>query len=136
MIKWTGRLLQIGFWSAAAMLFLLLILVPAVIGVLRDYDLWLPGKDILHGISYLQTVAMRTFFCAWFFFLGGCFASFLNVIAWRIPRGKTILGSSSCPICGSELDLSSNMPVFGWFRNEADPLSYARSEGRNRARNY
>ena len=64
-----------------------------------------------------QTWAMRLFVVAWVFFLGSCFASFLNVVAWRIPRGRGINGSSHCPHCDVRLAMRDNIPVLGWLRN-------------------
>lgn len=53
----------------------------------------------------------------WIFFLGGCLASFLNLVAWRLPRGRGVNGSSMCPFCETELLFSDNLPVYGWIRN-------------------
>lgn len=54
---------------------------------------------------------------AWIFALGSCLASFLNVVAYRLPRGGSIFGRSQCPRCRRRLSLWDNMPVFGWLRN-------------------
>ena len=36
------------------------------------------------------------------FFLGAALFSFMNVVAWRLPRGKNPLtGRSFCPQCGA-----------------------------------
>ncbi len=50
----------------------------------------------------------------WIFALGASFASFLNVVAYRLPRGKSILGRSHCPICQSQLSFAENFPILGW----------------------
>ncbi len=120
MIKWTGRLLRVGLSLAVVVVFLLLIVLPLATSLLINFDLWPSGNfaQVLHWVSHLQSLAMRMFFWAWIFFLGGCFASFLNVVAWRVPRGKSILGSSHCPKCDHKLTFTSNLPVYGWFRNE------------------
>ena len=60
---------------------------------------------------------MHSFVYLWITFLGSCFASFLNVVAWRVPRGRSILGSSHCPHCESKLNFRDNIPIFGWLNN-------------------
>jgi leader peptidase (prepilin peptidase) / N-methyltransferase len=42
--------------------------------------------------------------------------SFLNVIAYRIPRGESIVTPGShCPSCGVAIKPYDNIPVFGWL---------------------
>ena len=53
---------------------------------------------------------------AWFFVLGGCFGSFLNVVVYRLPRGQTLLGHSQCPYCQTPIRVIDNIPVWGWIR--------------------
>ena len=61
---------------------------------------------------------MHTFTYVYVAFFGSCLASFLNVVAWRVPRGRSILGSSHCPKCDHKLSLKDNIPVWGWLKNE------------------
>lgn len=72
----------------------------------------------LDVIQWLQTIAIHGFVYLWITFLGSCFASFLNVVAWRVPRGRSILGSSHCPHCDAKLSLRDNVPIFGWLNND------------------
>ena len=72
----------------------------------------------LDVIQWLQMVAMHSFVYLWITFLGSCFASFLNVVAWRVPRGRSILGSSHCPHCDAKLSFRDNIPIFGWLNND------------------
>ncbi|MCE2791455.1 MAG: prepilin peptidase [Planctomycetota bacterium] len=58
---------------------------------------------------------LRVFLAIWIIFFGGCIASFLNVVAWRLPRGKSILGRSHCPQCQTQLSLRENLPIYGWL---------------------
>jgi leader peptidase (prepilin peptidase)/N-methyltransferase len=46
--------------------------------------------------------------------LGMVLASFLCVVAERVPRGESLMGRSHC-VCGRQLDGSENIPVFGWL---------------------
>jgi leader peptidase (prepilin peptidase)/N-methyltransferase len=48
--------------------------------------------------------------------IGACVGSFLNVVAWRLPREESIvLPPSRCPKCGSRLRWFENLPVIGWL---------------------
>lgn len=55
-------------------------------------------------------------FVTWFFYLGASIGSFLNVVAWRMPEGRTIVfGGSKCPFCDTRLSFIDNTPVIGWL---------------------
>ena len=66
-----------------------------------------------------------------FFALGASVGSFLNVVVWRVPRGKSLVSPPShCPSCGHRLSMSKdNIPVLGWLilrgrcRYCAEPVS-------------
>jgi leader peptidase (prepilin peptidase)/N-methyltransferase len=48
--------------------------------------------------------------------LGACVGSFLNVVAWRLPRLESLLlPPSHCPRCGTRLAWFENLPVLGWL---------------------
>lgn len=56
---------------------------------------------------------VATFFS---FLFGACVGSFLNVVAYRIPAGKSIVHPpSACPKCGHRLAAWDNIPVLGWL---------------------
>ncbi|MDO7867404.1 prepilin peptidase [Nocardioides jiangxiensis] len=47
--------------------------------------------------------------------LGLLIGSFLNVVAWRVPRGESIVSPpSACPACGHVIRARDNVPVLGW----------------------
>jgi prepilin signal peptidase PulO-like enzyme (type II secretory pathway) len=73
--------------------------------------------DSLQTLDSLQMWIMYGLIISWLFFFGACFASFLNVVAWRVPRGRGINGSSYCPHCNVRLRMSDNMPIVGWLKN-------------------
>jgi len=55
-------------------------------------------------------------FIIFFFALGACIGSFLNVVVWRLPRGESLVTPPSrCPICEHRLAWYDNIPVFGWI---------------------
>lgn len=48
--------------------------------------------------------------------LGACVGSFLNVVIYRLPEGRSIVSPpSSCPKCGHGLAWYDNVPVLGWL---------------------
>lgn len=52
-----------------------------------------------------------------FAFLGGLLAgSFVTVVAYRVPRGESIVGPRSrCPACGVQIAAYDNVPVVSWL---------------------
>jgi len=62
--------------------------------------------------------------------LGACVGSFLNVVAWRLPRQESVVvPGSHCPRCGTALAWFENVPVLSWLllrgrcRHCAAPIS-------------
>ncbi len=50
------------------------------------------------------------------FFLGASIGSFLNVVIYRLPAGKSLLWPpSACPKCGHDLGITENIPILGWL---------------------
>ncbi len=48
--------------------------------------------------------------------LGAGVGSFLNVVAWRLPRRESVVfPASHCPRCGIPLAWHQNLPVLGWL---------------------
>ncbi|MBW8041817.1 MAG: prepilin peptidase [Planctomycetes bacterium] len=55
----------------------------------------------------------------WFVFIftfGCCIGSFLNVVIYRLPRGKSLVTPpSACPGCGKHIRFYDNIPLFSWL---------------------
>ena len=48
--------------------------------------------------------------------LGACLGSFLNVVAWRLPREESVVRPGShCPRCGTRLRWFENVPLLSWL---------------------
>ena len=63
----------------------------------------------------LRTIEGLTAF--WFFALGASIGSFLNVVVYRMPLGKSlVMTGSRCPICGTPISGRDNVPILGWLR--------------------
>jgi leader peptidase (prepilin peptidase) / N-methyltransferase len=46
---------------------------------------------------------------------GLAIGSFVNVVAYRVPVGKSLLTPSSCPTCGAPIRAWQNIPVLSWL---------------------
>ena len=114
--KSIGTLMVVMTFS---LLLLAFIIVPALAAQLAkqpgNAPVWL--DDLLETTESIGWWSMFLFLVVWVFALGSTFASFLNVVAWRVPQGRTILGSSHCPACDQKLSFKDNIPVIGWLRN-------------------
>ncbi len=52
----------------------------------------------------------------WLGFLGACIGSFLNVVAYRLPQGMSVVWKPShCPKCNHPIRARDNVPVLGWL---------------------
>jgi leader peptidase (prepilin peptidase)/N-methyltransferase len=52
----------------------------------------------------------------WLGFTGACIGSFLNVVAYRMPRGMSVIWKPShCPHCNHPIRARDNVPVLGWL---------------------
>jgi leader peptidase (prepilin peptidase) / N-methyltransferase len=61
-------------------------------------------------------VKMGWFLVAWLFALGAVVGSFLNVVVYRLPAGKSLLHPGSCcPDCGHPIRWYHNLPILSWF---------------------
>jgi leader peptidase (prepilin peptidase)/N-methyltransferase len=50
------------------------------------------------------------------FAFGASIGSFLNVVAYRVPAGRSIVRpGSACPSCGAAIRWFDNLPVLSWF---------------------
>jgi leader peptidase (prepilin peptidase)/N-methyltransferase len=61
--------------------------------------------------------------------LGLAIGSFLNVVIYRVPAGKSLTPDSACPKCGTAIRKRDNIPVLSWLmlrgrcRGCAQPIS-------------
>ena len=112
------RAFNIAIWLLLALVVLFLVVFPLLMALLVNTGrMPLGSQNYLVHVQTVQMYLMRGLGVVWLFFLGGCFASFLNVVAWRVPRGRGINGSSMCPFCETKLKFMDNLPIIGWLRN-------------------
>jgi leader peptidase (prepilin peptidase) / N-methyltransferase len=61
-------------------------------------------------------LALWAFVYAWLFCVGATVGSFLNVVIYRLPRGKNLAYPGSyCPQCGRPIRLADNIPICSWL---------------------
>ena len=113
-------LLKIAGWILLVLIVLVLVVAPAATTIAVNYGGGLPlgSSKYLGYLEHIQRFLMQVLAGLWFFVLGACFASFLNVVAYRVPRSRSVLGSSHCPQCNMKLSFRDNFPIIGWLRNE------------------
>lgn len=52
----------------------------------------------------------------WLGLIGACIGSFLNVVAYRLPLGMSVVWKPShCPRCNHPIRARDNVPVLGWL---------------------
>lgn len=72
--------------------------------------------DDLSAGQNSSIVILSVITCGWFFAIGACIGSFLNVVIYRLPRGRQVLsGSSHCPSCGETILARDNIPILSWL---------------------
>jgi leader peptidase (prepilin peptidase)/N-methyltransferase len=71
-------------------------------------------RDPLLPLWAMEMIA-RVLLDVWLFCLGATVGSFLNVVVYRLPRGKNLaFPGSFCPRCGQAIRLSDNVPILSW----------------------
>ena len=96
------------------------IVTAAIIGSVVAYVI---GMSVLQTsksrhIAFVDLLASRSIevlIVGWCLWVGVSIGSFLNVVAWRMPRGRSINGRSICPRCQVQLRARDNVPVLGWL---------------------
>lgn len=67
------------------------------------------GPDL---VILLARLLPLPFVAAW----GACIGSLINVLAYRIPKGISVVWpASACPACQTTLTWRENIPIFGWL---------------------
>ncbi len=122
-VKWRQRMRswnwhRIALGVAAAAFVIYMILLPTAYWVAEMIN---PpkGGQVLEEMSLSETIqlrAMTVVTAAVFGALGATIGSFLNVVAYRLPRGESlVLQRSRCPQCGVQIEGRDNLPILGWM---------------------
>ena len=66
--------------------------------------------------SWLLILAPKLITAAFLFAFGAAVGSFLNVVVYRVPQGRSVVSPPSrCPRCGWRLSWRENVPILGWL---------------------
>ena len=66
--------------------------------------------------SWLLILAPKLITAAFLFAFGAAVGSFLNVVVYRVPQGRSVVSPPSrCPRCGWKLSWRENVPILGWL---------------------
>ena len=92
--------------------------IAAYIGLGVLFNWLTPRRPGVPSTLYLAFVArcLDATLAVWFFSVGASIGSFLNVVAYRLPLGRSLNGHSACPFCTTAIAGSDNIPVFAWLR--------------------
>ena len=78
----------------------------------------------------MSPVVFQVLIAVWVFALGGAVGSFLNVVVYRLPAGRSIVYPGSfCPKCMHPIRWYDNVPILGWIllggrcRDCSEPIS-------------
>ena len=78
----------------------------------KDPDWTMPMEMAFRAAKFLVFVI--------FTYLGACIGSFLNVVAYCVPRGESVgMRDSSCPKCKMKISRMDNLPVFSYINLSA-----------------
>ena len=107
-----------GIIVICLMVFLVYLVVMPTIGwIINGIDP--PESGVLEELSFGEQVrlrCMKAVVTLMFFTLGATVGSFLNVVAYRMPRGESVVfRSSRCPACGARISARDNIPILGWL---------------------
>jgi leader peptidase (prepilin peptidase)/N-methyltransferase len=103
--------LFLGIWPGWELLFPPEVKMPSLPGR-PPRVVWQPDPRITLRIGLTEGIM-----CLWVFAFGASMGSFLHVVLYRVPLGKSIVaGGSKCPRCGHAIRATDNLPVIGWLR--------------------
>jgi leader peptidase (prepilin peptidase) / N-methyltransferase len=69
-----------------------------------------------HLRLWTMELIANVFLWTWLFCMGATVGSFLNVVVYRLPRGKNLaFPGSLCPHCGHPIRLQDNIPILSWL---------------------
>lgn len=72
-------------------------------------------RAYLHPSDFLEPRGLDVLIFGWALWMAASVGSFLNVVAYRVPRGLSVQGRSHCPRCQYRLSFRDNLPIFGWI---------------------
>ncbi|MEC9091988.1 MAG: prepilin peptidase [Planctomycetota bacterium] len=110
---------RVAVWAFVSGLLVYVVFIPTTQWISGSFSTPTMGRDLDGNLSLPEQVRLRSteaitaFLFAAF---GATIGSFLNVVVYRVPRGKSVIfESSSCPGCKSKIHRWDNIPILGWL---------------------
>jgi|GEM_PF-912850 len=92
------------------------IVVAAMVLESLQIDSGQTGRIIRDTSYWLISGAPAFLVGAWILFFGAALGSFMNVVVYRMPLGKSVTTRAShCPCCKTPILARDNIPVIGWI---------------------
>ena len=113
--------LKVLLWGTSSLLLVYSLVLPLLeelrhrqLPTSADPQLALDRMTLLQNILFHFSEAMTGF---WFFVVGSCVGSFLNVVIYRVPLRLSVFSKRShCPGCGEPIQGRDNLPLVGWLK--------------------
>lgn len=106
--NWPYRLAWLGMW-------LVLLTYVGLQTVSHALSMGRRSYGIDWSLAFVASLFDATI-AIYFFVVGACIGSFLNVVAYRLPLGRYIGGHSGCPYCQTPIDAVDNIPILAWIK--------------------
>ena len=109
-------------WYGMCVVFVVCVLIVPAVEEWQHRQAPPPEKPVMamERLDLGQNMLFRSCQClaAFFFFVvGTCVGSFLNVVIYRVPNGVSVLAKAShCPGCSQPINSQDNIPMVGWLR--------------------
>ena len=67
-------------------------------------------------VEFYRMSTIDSILAVWFFIVGACVGSFLNVVVYRLPRRESLIRPASrCPQCNHPIRPWDNIPIASWI---------------------
>lgn len=108
-------------WLLFGLFLVLFVLLPTINYFIGNPAHPTTGSSVESGDQTLSEIillyAASLFTTISFLAIGAAVGSYLNVIAYRVPRHIPLTFTrSACPSCGAPIHLSDNIPIISWCR--------------------
>lgn len=116
--KKTWSIRTLAWLCIGAILAGYLVVIPSVDAFLQKFRTQpsvVPATD-LDSFELLRIRTAKCLVFAIFTYYGACIASFINVVANSLPRGRTVTTrASACPACGMTIRRIDNLPLISYL---------------------
>mgnify|MGYP002623849905 CR=1 FL=1 len=116
MKSWNWRRVAVGAIALTLLVFLVVIPITGPIIEFAFADGSEQAVEEMPAAAKVMLRIVKACVALWFFVLGANVGSFLNVVAYRVPRGESVVfRRSHCPKCQTKIKGRDNIPILGWL---------------------